>query len=129
MKIEVKTEDCVYITINGIVYYIDDSTGEQLMKKWKEKQMVDSLKQAGVEIRKILYECERDGDNFDVTLNKVSDVKVLGESFSTLMLMKIIDKFAEEYETRNKAQASVHTEEDLRDQYNTSASRWNQNLN
>ena len=66
--------------------------------------MVDSLKQAGVEIRKILYECEREGDNFDVTLNKVSDVKVLGESFSTLMLMKIIDKFAEEYETRTKAQ-------------------------
>ena len=95
----------------------------------RRNRMVDSLKQAGVEIRKILYECERDGDNFDVTLNKVSDVKVLGESFSTLMLMKIIDKFAEEYETRNKAQASVHTEEDLRDQYNTSASRWNQNLN
>jgi|TARA_R100001443_G_scaffold35603_1_gene49413 hypothetical protein len=37
MKIEVKTEDCVYITINNIVYYIDDSTGEQIMKKWKEK--------------------------------------------------------------------------------------------
>ena len=91
--------------------------------------MKDSLREAGTAIRKILYECERDGDNFDVTLNKVSEVKVLDEPFSTLMLMKIIDKFAEEYETRNKAQASVNTEEDLRDQYNTSASRWNQNLN
>ena len=95
----------------------------------RRNRVKDSLKEAGTAIRKILYECERDGDNFDVTLNKISEVKVLDEPFSTLMLMKIIDKFAEEYETRNKAQASVHTEEDLRDQYNTSASRWNQNLN
>ena len=38
MKIEVKTKDCVYITINGIIYYIDDSTCERLMKKWKGKK-------------------------------------------------------------------------------------------
>ena len=38
MKIEVINKDAVYITINGIVYYIDDSTGEKLMKKWKEKR-------------------------------------------------------------------------------------------
>ena len=38
MKIEVISKDAVYITINGTVYYIDDSTGERLMKKWKEKQ-------------------------------------------------------------------------------------------
>jgi hypothetical protein len=37
MKIEVKSENCVYITINGIVYYIDDSTGEQIFEKWKER--------------------------------------------------------------------------------------------
>ena len=27
-----------YDAINGIVYYIDDSTGEKIMKKWKEKR-------------------------------------------------------------------------------------------
>ena len=37
MKIEVISKDAVYITINGTVYYIDDSTGERLMKKWKKK--------------------------------------------------------------------------------------------
>ena len=37
MKIEVKSENCVYITINGIVYYIDDSTGEQIIEKWKKR--------------------------------------------------------------------------------------------
>ena len=38
MKIEVISKDAVYITINGTVYYIDDSTGERIMRKWKEKK-------------------------------------------------------------------------------------------
>ena len=38
MKIEIKSKDCVYITINNIVYFIDDSTGEKIMKKWKENK-------------------------------------------------------------------------------------------
>ena len=38
MIIDVRSDKSVYITINGIVYYIDDSTGEKLMKKWKEKR-------------------------------------------------------------------------------------------
>jgi hypothetical protein len=37
MIIEVKSENCVYITINGIVYYIDDSTGEQIIEKWEKR--------------------------------------------------------------------------------------------
>ena len=38
MQIEVKTEDCLYVTINGFVYYIDDSTNEQIISKWKIDQ-------------------------------------------------------------------------------------------
>jgi len=38
MIIEVKSESCVYITINGVVYYIDDSTGEQIVEKWEERE-------------------------------------------------------------------------------------------
>ena len=38
MIIEVKSENCVYITINGIVYYIDVSTGEQIVEKWEERE-------------------------------------------------------------------------------------------
>ena len=37
MKIEVKSENCVYITINGTVYYIDDSTGQQIFEIWKKR--------------------------------------------------------------------------------------------
>ena len=39
MKIDVRTTDCVYITINNWVYYIDDSTNEQILKKWKERKV------------------------------------------------------------------------------------------
>jgi len=35
MKIDKRTEDSVFIDLNGWTYYIDDSTNEQIMKKWK----------------------------------------------------------------------------------------------
>jgi hypothetical protein len=38
MIIDVRSEESVYITINGTVYYIDDSTNEQIMEKWKDKK-------------------------------------------------------------------------------------------
>ena len=37
MIIDVRSEDCVYIRINGVVYYIDDWTGEQIFEIWKER--------------------------------------------------------------------------------------------
>ena len=39
---------------------------------------------------------EEEGDNFDTTLNKLSAVKVHDVVFPTLMLMEIIDNFAEQ---------------------------------
>ena len=38
MIIETKSDEVLYITINGCVYYIDDSTGEQIIDKWKETE-------------------------------------------------------------------------------------------
>jgi hypothetical protein len=35
MKIDIKTSDSVYVTINDHTYYIDDSTGEQIVDKWR----------------------------------------------------------------------------------------------
>ena len=32
---------CVYITINGRVYYIDDSTNEQIVSRWPECDCTD----------------------------------------------------------------------------------------
>jgi len=35
MKIDVTSNSSVYIEINGYTYYIDDSTNEQIIEKWK----------------------------------------------------------------------------------------------
>ena len=37
MKIEKKSDEVVYITINGKTVYIDDSTGELIVNAWDAK--------------------------------------------------------------------------------------------
>ena len=41
MKIDIRTTDCVYITINAWTYYIDDSTNEQIVEKFIEEENND----------------------------------------------------------------------------------------
>ena len=41
MRIDVVADETVYINLNGWTYYIDDSTGEQIMEKYKEKEWVN----------------------------------------------------------------------------------------
>ena len=36
MRIDVVDDNAVYINLNGYTYYIDDSTGEQIFKKYIE---------------------------------------------------------------------------------------------
>jgi len=43
MKIDIRTTDCVYITINGWTYYIDDSTNEQIFEKFEERKEEDEI--------------------------------------------------------------------------------------
>ena len=38
MRIDVVDDNVVYINLNGWTYYIDDSTNEQLLEKYKEKE-------------------------------------------------------------------------------------------
>ena len=38
MVVDMRSSESVYITINDWVYYIDDSTGEQIMHKWRKKK-------------------------------------------------------------------------------------------
>ena len=37
MRIDVVDNNAVYINLNGYTYYIDDSTNEQYIDKWREK--------------------------------------------------------------------------------------------
>ena len=34
MKIDIRSKDSLYIELNDYVYYIDDSTNEQIIDKW-----------------------------------------------------------------------------------------------
>ena len=85
--------------------------------------------EAGKKINKILHQCEEEGDNFDTTLNKVSNVKVHDVVFPTLMLMEIIDRFAEGYRERQKKVDIPSSEEDLQKKYAKASSNWNSKLN
>ena len=35
MKREVRSNESLYVELNGWVYYIDDSTDEQIINKWR----------------------------------------------------------------------------------------------
>lgn len=35
MIVDIRSQDCVFITIRDRTYYIDDSTGEHLMEHWQ----------------------------------------------------------------------------------------------
>ena len=37
IKVDVRSKDCLYITIGKWVIYIDNSTGEEIIDTWKEK--------------------------------------------------------------------------------------------
>jgi len=43
MKIDIRSQDSVYITINNHTYYIDDSTNEQIIKKYNNENFISDL--------------------------------------------------------------------------------------
>ena len=90
---------------------------------------MQELINAAKKINQILHQCEEEGDNFDTTLNKLSNVKVHEVVFPTLMLMEIIDRFAEGYKERQNKINIPPSEEDLQKKYAKASSNWNSKLN
>ena len=88
------------------------------------KELIDAAKK----INKILLESEEIGDNFDVTLVKVTGVKVHGVSFPTLMLMEIMEKFNEGFEERQK-KSFVSDQDEIQKKYDEAAIKWNTKIN
>jgi hypothetical protein len=87
------------------------------------------LMEAAKKMNAILHQCEEEGDNMDVTLNKLNTVRVHGVVFPTLMLLEIIDKFAEGYKERQKKIDIPATEDDIRKMYEKASANWNSKLN
>ena len=50
------TDTAVYIELNDWVYYIDDSTGEQIMDKWQKPNTCCVCKQAEGDVDELLVE-------------------------------------------------------------------------
>jgi hypothetical protein len=38
MRIDVVDDQALYINLNGYTYYVDDTTDEQIIKKWKDEE-------------------------------------------------------------------------------------------
>ena len=89
---------------------------------------MQELINAAKKMNQILHQCEEEGDNFDTTLNKLSAVKVHDVVFPTLMLMEIIDRFAEGYKERQK-KIEIPSEDETRKMYEKASSNWNSKLN
>ena len=87
------------------------------------------LMEAARKMNAILHKCEEEGDNMDVTLNKLNTVIVHCVTFPTLMLLEIIDKFAEGYKERQKKIDIPATEDDIRKMYEKASANWNSKLN
>ena len=86
------------------------------------------LMEAAKKINRILRESEDAGDNFDVTLGKITAVKVHGVPFPTLMLMEIMEKFIEGYDERQK-KSLVSDQEEIQKKYDEAAIKWNTKIN
>ena len=88
------------------------------------KELIEAAKK----MNKILHQCEEEGDNMDVVLNKLGGVKVHGVVFPTLMLLEIIDKFVDGYSERQK-KIEIPSEDETRKMYEKASSNWNSKLN
>ena len=91
---------------------------------------MEDLIKAAQKMNKILNDCERDGDTFDQTLNKITSVKVHGVTFPTLMLMEIIDEFAKGHADRQKIRFDIQStdEADLQKKYAEASAKWNEKI-
>ena len=84
------------------------------------KELMDAAKK----MNQILHQCEEEGDNMDIVLNKISGVKVHGVVFPTLMLMEIIDKFVKGYAERQK-KVIVDDSNEIQEKYEEYSKKWN----
>ena len=87
---------------------------------------MQELLKAIKEIKKILHGSEEAGDDFQEVLNKLSQVKVHGVQFPTMMMMEIIDDFVKGYQERRKNSVMKgFDEKEIQDKYSSVSVNWN----
>ena len=87
---------------------------------------MESLVKAAKKMNNILMESAKAGDSVPTVLDKLSEVKVHGVVFPTLMLMEIIDKFVDGYKDRQKKMADIDLQADeIQNKYENYSRKWN----
>jgi hypothetical protein len=69
MKIEIKTPQVVYITIDNHTYYIDNSTNEQIIEKWVNNIYIIRDREAG----NVIAECDTLGAAVNIVAEYEAD--------------------------------------------------------
>jgi len=86
------------------------------------KELIKAIKK----FKEILTKAEKDGDEFSLVMAKMSNVKVHGVVFPTMMLMEIIEDFTKSYAERRKAEKmSGFDEGELQDKWSEASMNWN----
>ena len=86
------------------------------------KELIKAIKK----FKEILTEAEKNGDEFSLVMAKMSNVKVHGVVFPTMMLMEIIEDFTKNYAERRKAEKmSGFDEKELQDKWSEASMNWN----
>ena len=102
MKIDVRSKESVYITINGVTYYIDDSTDEQIVELYKGEAMIkyvpDTYAEGGGLKGKrnvILKKFISKSSNYSPSKNKVLEDWQINDKYARLRLTVNMDEISE----------------------------------
>ena len=95
MKLDIRTTDCLYIKMDEWTFYIDNSTNEQIMEKWKgdtgyksKDEIVDKVINNIYDEHKMTFEelCDNYDNNmiFYDEIMKYQDISALGDGFEIM---------------------------------------------
>jgi hypothetical protein len=94
MKIDIRSAESVFITINGITYYIDDSTDEQIVEVHKEDSKIRNPfrliktaqpSQVTTELLDALIEATSLFDNYPETHEAIGTHEVINEAIKKII--------------------------------------------
>ena len=86
------------------------------------KELLSAIKK----FKEILIQSEKSDDEFNLVMTKMSNVKVHGVVFPTMMLMEIVEDFTKSYAERRKAEKmSGFDEDELQNKWSEASINWN----
>ena len=63
IKVDIRSENSAYITIGKWVIYVDDSTGEQFIDSWEDKEIEEKKNEKKLQAPSSKLQAPRNGHN------------------------------------------------------------------